>query len=280
MFDKKIAFVGAGRLGLSLALFLKNNRIKLDSIVARSDASYKRAKEILENANVVRTIDGIKKPDIIFITTRDEDIQDVASKLKDRYPESVLVHTSGAYPSTILPEGKRASLHPLQSFSDPLSAQNKIPSTFFTLEGEKEAVELCEKLLKKLNLNYEIIEADKKPLYHAAACIASNFMVTLIHNAVQTFEASGIKSNKGKKGLLNLSQGTLENIKEKGTPQALTGPIARKDFQTVRLHLDALKSYPGLLEFYKFMAEKTVEMLIKTEKDKDYERLLKIIWSI
>ncbi len=268
---EKIAFVGAGRVGLTLSAYFLKKGLNVVSIYARSESSLKKAKSFLKEIKITQNINDLNEPDIIFITTKDDAIIDVALRLHQLYPQAHLVHTSGAHSSQILPGEKKASLHPMQSFADPEKAIRDIENTLFTLEGAKETVKLCESLLKKLNLKYTIIKGENKVFYHIAACIASNYLVTLFAKALECIKISGIEEELGIQGLFNLAMGTLNNIKNKGVPQALTGPIARKDKKTLLLHLANLKEYPNLLEFYRFLGEETARMI----KAEDIKKLFK-----
>ena len=105
------------------------------------------------------------------------------------------------------------------------------------------------------------ITAQKKALYHAAAVAASNYLVTLIHLALELNEAAGLPGHISFKALLPLIRGTLSNIGAKGIPGALTGPIARGDVATVSAHLQAIeKDAPELLLLYRSLGLYTVEL--------------------
>ncbi len=260
---ERIAFVGAGRVGISLAAYFASEGLNVVSIYARSKGSCEKAALFIEKSKITREITGLKEPDVIFITTKDDAIKKVAEKLHELYPEAHLVHTSGAHSSRILPGKRRASLHPMQSFADPQKAIEGIKETLFTLEGTKETVKLCERLLNRLKLKYAVINEKDKVLYHIAACIASNYLVTLFAKALECIQKSGVEKELGTEGLLNLSFGTLKNIREKGIPHALTGPIARGDKETIKLHLKALKEHPELFRFYTFLGKETAKMIDK-----------------
>ena len=71
------------------------------------------------------------------------------------------------------------------------------------------------------------IPTSMKPLYHAAACVACNYYITLVEVAVEMLEHSGVPREQALPALLPLLQGTLANIARVGVPGALTGPIDR-----------------------------------------------------
>jgi len=90
-----------------------------------------------------------------------------------------------------------------------------------------------------------------KPLYHAGAVFASNYIVALFHAAERLFEAAGVPREAGRAALARLAEGTLENLKAEGPEGALTGPVERGDEGTVARHLEALRrARPELAEAY------------------------------
>jgi predicted short-subunit dehydrogenase-like oxidoreductase (DUF2520 family) len=79
-----------------------------------------------------------------------------------------------------------------------------------------------------------------RPLYHASAALASNYLVTLISEAATLWQAFGLTREDGLHALLPLVQQTVANLKNLTPEEALTGPIARGDADTVCKHLQAL----------------------------------------
>src|SRR4030066_171243 len=109
--------------------------------------------------------------------------------------------------------------------------------------SSKKSREIAEKLVKCLGGETIFVDDNKKPLYHAAACVASNYLVTLLDYAVKIHQKIGINPQDSLKGLMNLAEGTLENIKRMGTAKSLTGPIARGDTGTIKEHMESFKKF-------------------------------------
>ncbi|MGB9826630.1 MAG: DUF2520 domain-containing protein, partial [Desulfofundulus sp.] len=82
--------------------------------------------------------------------------------------------------------------------------------------------------------------AEDKPLYHAAACIASNYLVSLMHLATNLYGRFGLSQKQAFEALYPLVRGTINNIRRVGPVEALTGPVARGDVPTIAGHLPAL----------------------------------------
>ena len=102
------------------------------------------------------------------------------------------------------------------------------------------------------------VPEESRAAYHAAAAIASNFLVALESSAEELLTAAGI--DHGRELLAPLVLRTAANWAERG-PEALTGPIARGDEETVARHLDAIAATdPALEPLYRALADRTREI--------------------
>lgn len=118
---------------------------------------------------------------------------------------------------------------------------------------------LGKRLVKDLEGEYFIIKPEDKPLYHAAACVASNYLVSLVDLSYRLMQATGMEPQMVIRALAPLMAGTWKNMDEKGVPQALTGPIARGDISTLQDHLAAIEAVvPELGEAYRALGRYTV----------------------
>jgi predicted short-subunit dehydrogenase-like oxidoreductase (DUF2520 family) len=228
--------------------------------------------------------------EIVFITTPDDFIESVCVEISEQdgfQQDSVVIHCSGALSSEILAPARAcgarvASLHPLQSFASADQAVSLMPGSFCTVEGDENALSIVRKIAEDLGGIVLEITAEKKTLYHAAAVAASNYLVTLIHLALELDRAAGLDSDTSLNALLPLIKGTLDNIGKKGIPDALTGPIARGDVETVSAHLKAMgKDTPGLLPLYRCLGLYTIDIArIKGTISKDTADELTALFEI
>ena len=105
------------------------------------------------------------------------------------------------------------------------------------------------------------VNDNDKVLYHAAACVASNYFVATYHYAENLMEKAGIAEGQARQALLPLVKGTLKNIEALGLIGALTGPIARGDIGTVKKHLQILEEkIPENDELYKALGKYTTDV--------------------
>ena len=79
---------------------------------------------------------------------------------------------------------------------------------------------------------------DDRAAYHAAASIASNFLVTLEGAAERLAATAGVDREL----LAPLVRAAVENWAALGAERALTGPIARGDEATVARHREARRA--------------------------------------
>src|SRR2546423_10277710 len=160
-----------------------------------------------------------------------------------------VAHVSGATPLAALdPHERRFSLHPLQTFTRARGPE-QLDGAFAAITAETaEAREQGFELGRLLGLRPFELPDEARPLYHAGAAIASNYLVTLHRVASELFRASGAPPE----ALVPLIQRTIENGFE------LTGPIERGDWETVEAHREAIRAIrPDLEPLYDVLAEAT-----------------------
>lgn len=244
----KIAVIGAGKVGSAMAILLHNRGYTVVGVASRNLDSARSLGDRIGAPFFRQPEEAVGGSDLIFITTPDREIANVSKYLSDRgvvVPGQVVAHTSGAHSSHQL-KGIRergalaVSIHPLQSFADIRMAMENLPGSYFALEGDREAMPVAKKVVADLKGKAFYIDANDKAIYHAAACIASNYLVSLIHLSTGLFNKFGLSREEAFKALSPLIQGTINNIEIVGAVSALTGPVARGDVSTVGRHLPAL----------------------------------------
>ena len=187
--------------------------------------------------------------ELTLLCVPDTAIRDVAQGLSPR--PGWIAHVSGAMPLSALdPHERRFSLHPLQTFTRARGPEQLDGAwaavTAETDEARGQALDLA----RTLGLRPFELADDKRPLYHAGAAIASNYLVTLHRAASELFAAAGAPPE----ALEPLMRRTIENGFE------LTGPIERGDWDTVEAHREAIRSVrPDLEPLYDVLAEATAK---------------------
>lgn len=265
----KIVFVGAGKVGTVFGWYLKSKGLNVLGYYSRTLQSAKQG-AFETDSRVLSLEDVVNLGEIIFITTSDNSIGEVCQQIAKEYGfkgGQTVVHMSGGLGSDILRPAKEQganifSLHPMQAFANIEKAKEEIKNTFFTFEGDGDEKQII-KLLEKIGNPYTKIDCNSKSLYHAAACISSNYLVTLTNIAVEILENIGFKDKEPLKVLLPLMRGTIENIEKLGVKEALTGPIVRGDYNTVRKHIESLEELEDIGKIYKLLGKETVKLAQK-----------------
>lgn len=285
-----IAVVGAGKVGSALALLLNKRGYP---IVGVSKKPHSRGDDFLaEELNVFVTCKPQKitvGAKVVFITTPDRMIAQVVEEIAAQGGFGVgqiVLHTSGACSSEELEPARKkgafaASLHPLQSFADVKMAIKSLAGSYFALEGDAPALTVAEEIVRDLEGRSFTIAVGDKPLYHAAACIASNYFVSLMHLATGLYGRFGLSTQEAFQALLPLLRGTINNITQVGPASALTGPIERGDDVTVSGHMAALEEVGKQeLELYRVLGLYTLKVALeKGSISLDQERKLHDIFE-
>ena len=269
----KLGFIGSGAVGSALATKLAG---KGYNVVAVSSRTLKSAVKLAGAIKGCRAVDSNQKvadaADIVFVTTPDAVIPAVVSQIQ-WHPGQNVVHCSGADTTEVLEPARimgaqTGVLHPLQTFASVRQAIDNIAGTTFAIEADEEALNgLLKGISEALDGTWIELKASDKVVYHAAAVIASNYLVTLVKLADDLWETFGIPREQATKALLPLLHGTLNNIADVGIPQCLTGPIARGDTGTVVKHLEALKKEaPDVLPVYCELGLQTVPLAMAKGK--------------
>lgn len=255
----RFAVIGCGRVGGALLSLLKDAGFPPAWVVSSRTMA---APELSVFSNIPPEPGEAR---IIFITVPDGAIEATAQTIARSWGAAVkgliFYHASGLQTSESLSAlaelgAATASLHPLQSIIDPEKARTALKGSFFTVEGAPAAVTQAGEIVAALGGTLMPIRAQDKVLYHTAAVIASNYLVSLLAQSEDLLQEIGLK----REHILPLVKGTLANIAADGR-SALTGPIRRGDWTTVARHIEALaERFPDLLPPYLAMGRHTARM--------------------
>jgi predicted short-subunit dehydrogenase-like oxidoreductase (DUF2520 family) len=269
---KKIGIIGAGVVGTAVGVVLKQKGYEITGAYDVKSESTQQLVERIGCTPHTSPQEVSRSADVLFITTNDAAIRNVVDTLADRkafYEGQVVVHMSGAQSSEVLDRAKMfganiLSVHPLQSFANVDGAIKNLPGSVFSIEGDRDAYDTAVCIVETLQGEYFFIDRKAKPLYHAGACVVSNYLVTLIDFGVKLLESTGIPRSAGVKALLPLIQGTVNNIENIGIPRALTGPISRGDLSTIVKHLECLEEMaPELMKLYSWLGFYTTQIAME-----------------
>lgn len=185
---------------------------------------------------------------VLLLAVPDSALGEVAWDLANAGPAPpgcAALHLSGALSTDVLAPLHGAgysvgSLHPLQTVADPWLSADRLVGIAFAIAGEPAAALAAHRLVNALQGTPLVIPPALRPVYHAAAVTASNYLVAVMSAASRLLRQAGVPAEQTLPALLPLVRGTLDNLEKLGVPAALTGPVARGDTDTIRLHLGRL----------------------------------------
>ncbi|MBF4695391.1 Rossmann-like and DUF2520 domain-containing protein [Fusibacter ferrireducens] len=262
----KFGFVGAGKVGQTFGRYLSQNGYPVVGYYSRTYAHAENA-AIAVQGRAYDSLESLAQDsEMIVLTVTDQMIEGVSRALchlKTQGQVRFVVHMSGALSARILErrEGiQYASIHPMQSFAKVEEALAQMPNTVFGIEGDEQAVSVFEDIFRAVGNDIIKLTEAQKVNYHLAAVIVSNYLVTLMQFGLSQMAAIGIEESTGIKALLPLIRGTLANVETFGPEKALTGPIVRGDYQTVKAHLHAMDHEAEAL--YKHLGRETLKLAL------------------
>ena len=286
---EKVAILGPGKVGTAVARLLGRSGFEIAAVAARSMESARRAAAFTGGEPTTDFVAAARRADCVFITTSDDAVRAVCESLAGRggvVPGMKVVHTSGAGGLDLLASARDrgafvACIHPLQTFADVESAIGKIPGSTFGITADEGIRDWTLEIVAALGGKPFFVPEEDKALYHAAACVASNYFVTLMYLVEEMYARMGLGRGESLEAFWPLVKGTIGNIESKSTIPSLTGPIARGDAGTVRKHLQVIRDrMPELLAVYREMGMFTADVAgrkgtLRDEKREEIRTILK-----
>jgi predicted short-subunit dehydrogenase-like oxidoreductase (DUF2520 family) len=208
-----VRVIGPGRAGCSLARGLDKAGWRVLGLLGRDDDLR----------------DAAAGADLLVIATPDAAIA-AAAAVVEPDDRCVVAHLAGALGLDVLaPHTRRASIHPLRSLP---TTSSDLSGAWFAVAGD----ELGRAVVADLDGRLVPVDDVARTAYHAAAVMASNHLVALLGAVERVAATAGVPLA----AFLDLVRGTVDNVEVLGPEAALTGPVARGDWETVRRHLEAI----------------------------------------
>ena len=276
--------MGPGRLGTALAIGLSQGGYQLQTLIGRRTSTLKKSAAVLDvpvQQLVTKDVHKLAATDLVIVATPDDQIPSVADLLVGNVAAGITVlHTSGALSSKVLaPLGVHGcylgSLHPLLSVSDPVAGAKAFKGTFWCVEGDRTALTISKKLVRDLAGYSFTVRSTAKPLYHAAAVMASGNVVALIDVSIELLTRCGLKRSEAKRVVLPLLASTLANLETNSPAKAMTGTFARGDLHTVQQHLRALSDLDEARALYQLLGRRALGLSEANGLDHDLVRRIK-----
>ncbi len=278
----KTGFIGAGKVGFTLGKFFcsksNSNSIKVTGYYSRNTQSAEEAAKFTETEAFTDMGALIEASDVLFLTVPDGTITEVYKEVR-QYPiqGKYICHCSGslsseeAFPGIDQTGAYEYSVHPLFAVSDKYEAYKELQDVFFTIEGNLEHLPEIEGMLRSAGLDLQVIKAEDKTLYHAAAVTASNLVVALLAESIDMLRQCGFNEADARRALTPLVRGNVDHVLAGGPAEALTGPVERGDEKTVAKHLGCLND--SQRELYRVLSSQLIPIAESKHPDRLYQNI-------
>lgn len=269
--NPSITVIGTGAVGGALIDFIKNSAYRLISVWNSNGGEVFDVNDSPKFCSDTLPVSDDQIGDLLILALPDDMISPVANELakKDlKWHLKSVIHCSGNMSSDVLKPladcgCQTASMHPIQTFKRG-DRSERFRDIFISLEGDEQLINILEDLTKQLSSKSLKLNPEQKSMLHVAAVFSSNYLVALLHQVEQILEKADLTD--GIQLLEPLIHQTIQNIHQKGTVDALTGPISRGDVKSVEKHINQLERDQTLLNAYKMLGEIAVTI---TEKRGD-----------
>lgn len=270
-----IGFIGAGRVGVSLGKYFSINGLKLKGYYSKSVKSAKEAADFTKSNFYTELKTLIKDCNIIFITTPDDIVERIWNEIKKyNLKNKIICHSSGSLSSSIFSNINTLgafgySIHPMCAFSDKFNTYKILNKIYFSIEGDIKYLSILESIFTSMGNKVITIDKAKKPIYHLANVTVSNLVLSLLNIGCSYLKECDIDYETAKNALMPLIENNINNIKNSGFIDSITGPVERGDLETIRKHLNVIPFED--IELYKRLSLNLVDLSEKKNIGKSYQ---------
>lgn len=263
----RIAIIGAGKAGSVLARTWAARGRTIAAVASRTQRHAETLAQTL-GTHATTALEAAATAELTVLAVPDDAIAAVALELVNLdWGDKGVIHLSGAHTAQqlqILAErgAMTGSLHPAFPFANRDQPPETLRGVTFAIESDHPRLtEWLYDLVRAAEGRALSLRQNQKRLYHAALALTSNYAVTLYAESRRLLHSIGADDETADAALLALLGGTLENLREQGIPDALTGPLVRGDIGTVEAHVAALSGQPDLARTYIALARLTLPLL-------------------
>ena len=234
---ERVAIVGAGRVGRAVAAALTDAGIEVRGPLGRgADAAVEA---------------------VVLLAVPDAEIAAAAASLGSGTRTLVVGHFSGATTLEPLAAHDGFSIHPLTTITGAGTSFDGVPAAVAGATGR--ALATATALARVLGMRPFEVADEHRAAYHAAASIASNFLLALEAFAEDLAASAGVP----REALAPLGRATVENWQRDGAAASLTGPIARGDEATAaRQRAAVAERVPDRLALFDALADATRRLAV------------------
>jgi predicted short-subunit dehydrogenase-like oxidoreductase (DUF2520 family) len=260
---ERVFIIGPGHVGRGLFRAFRSSAVDVVGLHS------KRPSGVATSTGAIPPEVG--RANVIMVCVRDPQLDETFDELITAVRDgrasrgSVVLHTSAiAEPTGLKTLGELGlpggTFHPLAPFTDPEISAELLKKGWVGIDGDNAAKNASRRLAGHIGARTLEIPPGRKPVYHAAAVMSSNFPVVLASVAGHLLNGAGIPDSSAYQAVESLINGALANMKQALPDDALTGPIVRGDAETVGKHLRALEGNDAALEVYRALSAAAVDV--------------------
>ena len=265
--SSSVGIIGAGRVGGALADALLKSGWRLDAVASRSKESADILASKLPFVVAMEIEALIATSDLVMLAIPDDELERLADKSLWRQDQAV-VHLSGSRNLEVLKsvterDGLVGCMHPLQTFptgEEPSLARLRFEGIACGIEAPDPLGGILEVMAADIGARSFRLEGVDRAMYHIASVFVSNNLVASMAAAARVWSLAGLPSNEAQMALSPLLQSTAATVAERSLSEALTGPVARGDLETIRGHLESIESIPELARLYRGHANELLNL--------------------
>jgi predicted short-subunit dehydrogenase-like oxidoreductase (DUF2520 family) len=257
----KVGIVSAGRVGTALGVALERAEHVVVACSAISTASRRMAERRLPDTEILPVPDVADRAELLLLTVPDSELRGLINGLAATGAVrrgTIVVHTSGANGVAILaPLTEQGcvplAIHPAMTFTGADEDIVRLSDSCFGVTAADEiGYAIAQSLVLEIGGEPFGVREDERTLYHAALAHASNHLVTVLADALDTLRAAlagqellgqelvvDAPGGLAERIVGPMARAALENTLQRGQA-ALTGPVARGDAAAVAGHLAAI----------------------------------------
>jgi predicted short-subunit dehydrogenase-like oxidoreductase (DUF2520 family) len=261
-----VSIIGLGNWGSSLVQALTDAEVPLHEVVVSGRRSARKALRALPLVNLDQ---ARLQADVLWLCVPDKAVARVTAQLTKRVAVrglegQIVIHSSGALSADVLQQAAKVgasvgSVHPLMSF--PTRTPVTLKGVSFAVEADAASSRVLNRLVRRIGGYPFAIKAASKALYHAVGVLSSPLLVSHLAAVHETAARAGFSPRQARRLIEPIARATLDNFFHNGPAKSFSGPIARGDVETIRLHLQALKPHPMLASVYRSLALYALEAL-------------------
>jgi predicted short-subunit dehydrogenase-like oxidoreductase (DUF2520 family) len=241
----RVGVVGTGRVGAVLGAALRRAGHPVVAASAVSDVSRLRAEALLPGVPISDVPSVVRQADLVVLAVPDDALPGLVEGLAQTgnvQPGQFWLHPAGRYGTEVLDPATRIgalplAVHPVMSFTGTSLDLARLADCPFGVTAPVALRPVAEALVVEMGGDPIWVPQEQRVLYHAALAYGSNYLITLVAQAVELLASAGIEYPQ--RLISPLLGASLDNALRMGD-QALTGPVARGDAECVAAHLAAI----------------------------------------